>query len=198
MFDHDLDTYPQVTEMLSDEWFGSVDENNHIADSRWAHTVMPKQRDKLSSVKNSYGIIRSYWNNNPDEEINRFLFKTCGVEPEWKKIPACEEHWAVLNAYNLGAFQQIAPGDGHGPMHVQLGGMGGGCVEKYQQFLEKWGDFLAQDVTEAELNSINYAVAMNKADMEAAGYTKWKWGYSAPRQLMFDKAIMGEYFHIYR
>ena len=152
--------FMDVTPVLSAEWFGSVDDNNHIADSRWAHTIMPTQRDKLSSVKNSYGIIRSYWNNNPDPEVpslrphaplfmpmpsqpprmcpvlttantlslfclfcqvNRFLFKTCGVEPTYKKIPACEEHWAVLNAYNLGSFQQIAPGDGHGPMHVQVG-----------------------------------------------------------------------------
>ncbi len=190
--------FMEISPILTDTWFGSVDDNNHIADSRWARTVMPLQRDKLSSVKNSYGIIRSYWNNNPDPEINRFLFKTCGVEPVWKKVPACEEHWAVLNAYNLGAFQQIAPGDGHGPMHVQLGGVGGGCAESYASFLEKWGEFMNTDVSEAELNAIGYTVNMNKADMDANGYTKWKWGYTAPRQLMMDKAIMGEYFHIYR
>ena len=142
--------FMDVTPVLSADWFGSVDDNNHIADSRWAHTVMPTQvrttaqpcrdlprptseaagapclpllipapapapacpcpcpclplprilphvpqpfhpykthsltfpthftltthtpphqRDKLSSVKNSYGIIRSYWNNNPDPEV---------------------------------------------------------------------------------------------------------------------------------
>ena len=76
--------------------------------------------------------------------------------------------------------------------------MGGGCEQAYAAFLEKWGEFMNTDVTEAELNAIKYSGNMNKADMEANGYTKWKWGYKAPRQLMFDKAIMGEYFHIYR
>jgi Common central domain of tyrosinase len=56
----------EITPVFSDEWFGSVDENFHIADSRWAHAKIPLQTDKYSSVKNSFGIIRSYWNNNPE------------------------------------------------------------------------------------------------------------------------------------
>ena len=39
-----------------------------------------------------------------------------------KKIPSCEDHYDVLNSMNLGAFQQTSPGDGHGPMHVQVTG----------------------------------------------------------------------------
>lgn len=57
----------QVTPVFSDAWFGSVDGDNHIADSKWAHTPMPRQEDSTSGVHNSYGFIRSYWNNNPDE-----------------------------------------------------------------------------------------------------------------------------------
>jgi Common central domain of tyrosinase len=56
----------QVTPVFSDTWFGSVDADHHIADSRWAHVSMPKQPDMESGVRNSYGYIRSYWNNNPD------------------------------------------------------------------------------------------------------------------------------------
>ena len=33
---------------------------------RWAHTMMPKQANNQSGDQNSYGYIRSYWNNNPD------------------------------------------------------------------------------------------------------------------------------------
>jgi hypothetical protein len=50
----------EVTPVFSDTWFGSVDENNHIADSRWAHSLMPKALNQ-SSTRNSYGYIRSYW-----------------------------------------------------------------------------------------------------------------------------------------
>ena len=43
-----------------------------------------------------------------------------------------------------------------------------------------------------------YTVSMTKNEIDAGGYSKWKWGYTAPRQLMVNKAVMGEYFHIYR
>jgi hypothetical protein len=130
--------------------------------------------------------------------VQRILFSTCGVEPTQKFIPACTHHYDVLNSYNLGAFQQIAPGDGHGPMHVQLGGMRGGCNEAYAAFQEKWGAVLAEDVNEEIVNALGYTGSQTKAEMEESGLIKWKWGQTAPRQLMIDKAIMGEYFHIYR
>ena len=53
-------------------------------------------------------------------EVSRHLFDTCGVEPLQKHIPACSEHYAVLNASKLGSFQLLSPADGHGPMHVQV------------------------------------------------------------------------------
>jgi Common central domain of tyrosinase len=53
----------EISPAFTDEWFGSVDDNNHIVDSRWARTKMPKQTDP-NGVRNSYGYIRSYWNNN--------------------------------------------------------------------------------------------------------------------------------------
>ena len=56
----------EITPIFSDQWFGEVDENHHIKNSRWAHTLMPKQAKRNVGVQNSYGYIRSYWNNNPD------------------------------------------------------------------------------------------------------------------------------------
>ena len=29
---------PQVSAMLTDDWFGSTDDLSHVVDSRWAHT----------------------------------------------------------------------------------------------------------------------------------------------------------------
>ena len=84
----------------------------------------------------------------------------------------------------MGCFQQLSPADGHGPMHVQLGGMWGGCVDGYYAFIEKWDHILRKNMTDLEVLD--------------AGYKKWKWGNVAVGQLMLETAIMGEYFHIYR
>lgn len=63
----------QITPVFSDTWFGATDENHHISNSRWAHSLMPKQQDLINGVKNSYGYIRSYWNNNPDPGMFVYL-----------------------------------------------------------------------------------------------------------------------------
>lgn len=172
---------------FSADWFGSTDENNHIADGRWAHAAMPTTDDP-ALTHNSYGYIRSYWNNNNDPEISRSLFNTCGVEPAHKTIPNCKIHYTVLDSEDLGAFQTLSPGDGHGPLHVQTGGVWGGCTQAFANLTAKWADLLNADVTEEEI--------------EAAGLNPQKffnkWGTSGQRMLMLDTAVLGEYFHIYR
>ena len=60
----------EITPVFSAEWFGSVDIDHHIADGRWAHSAMPMAQDE-NMTQNSYGYIRSYWNNNPDSEVTR-------------------------------------------------------------------------------------------------------------------------------
>jgi hypothetical protein len=122
----------KITPVFSDEWFGSVDPNtNRITNSRWKSAKMTRNKQSTRGVQNSYGYIRSYWNNNNDDVITRHLFDTCGLEPIHKLIPTCEMHYNVLNSPDLGAFLMSSPGEGHGPMHVQIGGVYGGCVEVY-------------------------------------------------------------------
>ena len=118
----------EVTPVFSPEWFGSVDMNNNIADSRWAHTMMPRQIS-TSGYKNSYGYIRSYWNNNPDPGVTRHLFDLCGFEAVQKKVPSCGRYYEILNSATLGQFLTKSPADGHGPMHFGIGGMWGGCTQ---------------------------------------------------------------------
>lgn len=67
----------EFSPILTSTWFGSVDSDGHIADGRWAHSLMPVAQDE-ETTQNSYGYIRSYWNNNPDPEITRHLFDSCG------------------------------------------------------------------------------------------------------------------------
>jgi len=181
---HDL---LSVTPLLTDAWFGSVDANNHIADSRWAHSYMPKAATD-TDTHNSYGFIRSYWNNNPESEVSRHLFDACGSEPVHKAIPHCALHYSVLNSKNLAMMQLLSPADGHGPMHVQLGGVYGGCEEGYAGFIAKWGDYMNEDLTTAQIEATG---------LSADTFLK-KWGSTGQRRIMFEKAVMGEYFHIYR
>lgn len=57
-------------------------------------------------------------------------------------------------------------------------------MEAYQNFSSKWSYLLDANMTDAETAAI--------------GFEHWKWGNIAPRRLMVETAVMGEYFHIYR
>ena len=62
-------------------------------------------------------------------------------------MPTCLSHFSVLNASSLGAFQMLSPSDGHGPVHIQTGGMYGPCGDAYKAFVTKWADVLNEDMT---------------------------------------------------
>lgn len=83
----------------------------------------------------------------------------------------------MLNATDLGSFQLLAGSDGHGPVHIQLGGMWGGCSKAYAEFEEKWADVLD--------------AAMTTEEMELTGNKD-------TRRVMVEKSVMGEYFRIYQ
>lgn len=80
------------------------------------------------------------------------MFDVCGYEPTNKLIPSCSSHYTVLNTANLAQFQLLSPSDGHGPLHVQFGGIGGECVEKMAAFIDKWSDVLYANVTESKIS----------------------------------------------
>ncbi|KAJ1433843.1 hypothetical protein B484DRAFT_5281 [Ochromonadaceae sp. CCMP2298] len=143
--------FTQISPIFTDAWFGSVDSSDHIEDSRWAHVSMPKVHDGSVVNPNSYGYVRSYWNNNNDPEVTRHMFDVCGVEPKYKTVPACSDHYGVMSSTTLGQFQMTSPGYGHGPMHVLTGGMGGGCVQGYANFVEKWGHVLQSNISDQEI-----------------------------------------------
>lgn len=186
----DLDQKPsyflEITPFLSDTWFGSVDENDHIQDSHFAFAQMPKVTNTSIVTPNSYGYVRSYWNNNNDPYVTRHLFDVCGVEPENKRIPDCQAHYDIVNTETLSEFQILSPNDGHGTVHVHLGGMGGGCIESYQNFTDTWSYLLDADMTPDDIMSHGFSM------------DDWVWGTIAPRRNMLEKMVMGEYFHVYK
>jgi hypothetical protein len=73
-------------------------------------------------------------------------------------------------------------------MHVQSGGVWGGCNEAYLKFTAKWKHLLEGTMTDEEIEAAGYS----------ANQFKNKWGETGQRGNMFKQAIMGEYFHIYR
>jgi Common central domain of tyrosinase len=181
----------EVSPIFSDTWFGEVDENNHIINSRWAHTKIPlADASTPRNWKNSFGHWRSFWNNNPDPQVTRHMFEMCGLEASHKKVPTCLSHYNVLNSSSLAEFQMLSPSDGHGPVHIQTGGMYGGCAKAYNEFNEKWSTLLDEDFTAEQIALIGAPY----------GFDSSNWGYSltASRRSMLEKTVMGEYFHIYR
>jgi hypothetical protein len=176
----------EVTPFLNDKWFGSTDENGHVQDSKFAYAKMPKVTNTSIVAPNSYGYIRSYWNNNNDEYAVRHLFDICGVEAKNKRIPSCQTHFDIINVTTLSDFQILSPNDGHGTVHVQLGGMGGECVETYKNFTDTWSYLLDAEMTPEEIMSHGYTM------------DEWEWGTQGPRRTMLENMVMGEYFHVYK
>ena len=186
----DLDEKPSyflnITPFFNHKWFGSTDENGHVQDSKFAFAKMPKVSNTSQVIPNSYGYIRSYWNNNNDEYAVRHLFDICGVEAKNKRIPDCQTHFDIINSTTLSDFQILSPNDGHGTVHVQLGGMGGDCIDTYKNFTDTWSRILDADMTPDEIMSHGYTM------------DSWEWGTSAPRRKMLESMVMGEYFHVYK
>ena len=186
----DLDEVPsyflEITPFLNDKWFGSTDENGHVQDSKFAFAKMPKVTNVSIVEPNSYGYIRSYWNNNNDEYAVRHLFDICGVEATNKQIPSCKTHFDIINSTTLSDFQILSPNDGHGTVHVQMGGMGGDCIETYKNFTDTWSELLDAEMTPDEIMSHGYSM------------DEWEWGTQGVRRTMLENMVMGEYFHVYK
>ena len=176
----------EITPFLNDKWFGSTDENGHVQDSKFAYAKMPKVTNTSIVSPNSYGYIRSYWNNNDDKYAVRHLFDVCGVEPKNKRIPSCQTHFDIINVTSLTDFQILSPNDGHGTVHVHLGGMGGECIETYKNFTDTWSDLLDAEMTADEIMSHGYSM------------DEWEWGTQGARRTMLENMVMGEYFHVYK
>lgn len=178
-----------ISPFLSDTWFGSVDSSGKVIDSRWKNmrtaTISDVSDDQEFTVlPNSYGYVRSYWNNNNEDTVKRILFSVCGMEPSNKHVPTCKDHYDVLNTETLGDFQTLSPSDGHGPMHVFFGGVGGDCATARESFISRWSSVLNADITDEEIKQ--------------AGLTAWTYDREAARLSMLERDVYGEYFHIWR
>ena len=69
----------ETNDFFTETWFGEADEDSHIKNGRWAHTSAIMSPNP-ASVRNSYGIVRAPWNNNPDLELSRHMSDVCGMD----------------------------------------------------------------------------------------------------------------------
>jgi hypothetical protein len=178
-----------VSSMFTDSWFGSTDDLSHVIDSRWAHTAATLQV-KAGGVKNSYGLIRAPWNNVKDKELTRHMSDVCGLEPVNKPIPTCATHFKVMNATGLPTFLTSIAGYGHGPMHVNLGGVYGACTGAMTTLYEKYSDDMSQVLTMKDI--------ADKVEEKTGVNPGWHTTTEFTFKMLIEKYIHLEYFHIYR
>jgi hypothetical protein len=182
-----------TNDFFTGEWFGESDTESHVKNSRWAHASVVMAKTK-HAVSNSYGIVRAPWNNSPELELARHMSDVCGLEPANKPIPTCQTHFGVMNLTDLGSFQLQIAGYGHGPLHVNTGGVYGECTGKMESFYNRWEDELSKVVTLDEIDENilrDYGVdpLWHSDDPTVETFTL--------KQLV-SKGFHLEYFHIYR
>ncbi len=177
-----------ISPVFTDLWFGATDDLSHVKDSRWAHAAV--QLAKVDNVHNSYGIIRAPWNNVPDRELVRHMSDVCGLEPVNKPVPTCNTHSKLMNLTTLPAFLVEIAGYGHGPMHVNTGGVYGACTGGMQKLYRDWEDEMNKVFTMKDI-----AAAVTEISGEDPG---WHSTTEFNMRMMIEKYIHLEYFHIYR
>lgn len=196
-----------VSPFFSDDWFGAVDQDWHIINSKWAHSsvVMMDQVKTMingrstAHLTNSYGVVTAPWNNNNDMEIARAMSSICGLEPTNKKIPDCAAHQLLANESALETFMLLLPGVGHGPMHVNTGGVFGECEQQFNDFYAQYHDYLSTNVTIGpgeEVMPEDFEIP----DYDAMDDDKTPYvDYEVYSKLdLFQEKIHREFFHMYR
>eukprot|EP00904_Undaria_pinnatifida_P007024 jgi/Undpi1/3451/HiC_scaffold_16.g06823.m1 len=115
------------SELLSPEWFGTVDlEDHQVKDGRWANTEIPTVREHNPGLlePDVYGRLRSPWNTNDRRYLSRGLGETCQViADEFITWPDCEAHYD-LTVENGEFYSWVweSMSSPHAPVHYWLGG----------------------------------------------------------------------------
>jgi len=180
-----------LSPVFTHDWFGAVDAFSHVKNSRWAHVSAVMATDSDAS-QNSYGIIRAPWNNAKDTELLRHMSDVCGLEPVNKAIPTCATHYGLLEGAGetLGGWLLAIAGNGHGPLHVNTGGVFGQCEGAVKDFYSDYAEELSQNVTLSEIsNAIETQTGIKYGWNDDSVFSK--------KDLVREKIHL-EYFHIYR
>lgn len=116
-----------------DDWFGHYSPNGFaVSRGRFAYIPVKKDAWSISSVTNSYGLLRSPWNNNKIPYVTRH-HKSYGFFTKTSIVPQCFNHYDQMQMSmfsQFGSSIQYAP---HGSLHILAGGTWGADYRFYLQ-----------------------------------------------------------------
>lgn len=148
--------------VFRDDWFGSISQSgNEIMAGRWAAVKVEADVWNTSAVHNSYGLLRSPWNNNNLRGVTRSMASVCGAAPTTHPIPSCATYQSLFQLDTWEEFAWEVPTKGHGALHVNIGGAFGGCSTAFDSLLTPVDDG-DEDEDDAE-----FAEIVGKVRLEA-------------------------------
>ena len=149
-----------------DDWFGPIPNasSNYVVDGGGRFSYLPVMtasqgaRD-YSTITNSYGMLRSPWNQNPVPYLSRSR-AIFGVD-DTTSLPDCSAfYWAFNDTTTIGRLFEQFNGQLHGPVHILTGGI--------------WG-FDAQFETSIQKWMANADGAIAKQSLQSILSSKWLW-----------------------
>lgn len=118
--------------VFSNDWFGEVDSKTGSISEGSYFDNFAIQANEWTTATNSYGLIRSPWNNHNSDRFVRFfgggsaLGEKASVGVTYDEMSSCSILDAALNqSTSLGIFNGEAAGQAHGPVHMFTGGQSG-------------------------------------------------------------------------
>ena len=104
------------------DWFGTAEyagDLHTVVEGRWAY-ISIESGVSGSTFHNSYGYLRSPWNNNARAYLTRSS-DLCGQK--YDSIPTCQIHYHTLSTTSTWtAFAWVLPYRPHGQVHMYVGG----------------------------------------------------------------------------
>ncbi len=113
---------------FTENWFGHTNvRTGHVDDGLF--TSLTLEGNEYTTVSNSWGLIRSPWNNLKDKQFARYFGGGSALnEPpvvlvNSKQMSTCEVVAdTIVNSKKLDTFNGAAAGQAHGPIHMFTGG----------------------------------------------------------------------------
>jgi len=136
-WEYSLDNYLyedwQQSPVFNSDWFGENmprNEMHEVSEGMWSKINIPdgssytnwdiSSSGSLNPFVNSYGQLRSPWNNNPSQKITRYN-STYGSST-YSSTPACFTLNKCYSSSKLSDMNDCINGATHGPVHIIIGG----------------------------------------------------------------------------
>jgi len=148
----DLNMLWTTSPIFRPDWFGDAhNDESTVIEGRWAYKLKIPDDQWDNQRHNSYGMMRSPWNNNPSPYVQRFSeFAGMSVFRYNQGWPTCRDHFDLsINYPTFSDYISKMPGWPHGTVHGVLGG-----TINYDGALDKLeGILLQKDMEQIRLRS---------------------------------------------